>query len=400
MTNSFNNAFSTRSLNSVWGFEKSRLTRSCFGIDRKSGKDFQANLHYELFKIRERVNGKFKASNLLAIAKPKLTGGNRIICVPTISDRLIQFALLTELRPSLVQKGLLNSISYGLVRDANRGVVDARKRALEFRRHHQWVYKADIQKFFDNIPREELKKLTKRAVRRTSLHKIILPFVDCEISDGFDQDWQTIISKAGIVTGHGVRQGMPLSPYFAGIILSPLDKILESRQYRVIRYVDDIVAFFDTKKECDDFHNLLVEQLSEIGLSIGSIGEANSKTNIYEPLQSAEFLGMEICAKNSEGYELRIPQSSIEKVTAKFADSGDIDVLLRKNISLTRLGAYLDSMQSGYHQAYSGAANYNELRAQTENLKEAAMTQVLEELFGEAALSKLSSKKRKFIGVS
>lgn len=294
MKNSLSTAVSVANIELVWKFEKARLRRSCFGIDRQTGKEFEAGLNYEFYKIRQEVAGSFKPKGLLAIAKPKPAGGNRIICVPTVGDRVLQFCLLNEFRPKLEERGLLNSISYGLIRSAGRGVGDARKRAVALRNLHGWVYKADIEKFFDKIPREAVRTAVTSIISQRSLHKIILPFVDTEIEDGFDQNWQDIVTKAGIVRGVGVRQGMPLSPYFAGMILRDLDRAIERRGSPAIRYIDDIVAFFDTHQECLVFHEFIQALLDKLGLSVGSVDAAGAKTAIYHPGQAAEFLGMEI----------------------------------------------------------------------------------------------------------
>jgi RNA-directed DNA polymerase len=398
MTNALERSLSNRALREIWKYEKRRLTRSAYGVDRISGRKFDERLSYEIYRLRERAFGKFQPNGLLAISKPKPSGGVRIICVPTIADRLLQFALLTELRPKLAQRGLLNSVSYGLMRNARRGVVDARTRAVKLRTANPWVYKADIQRFFDRIPRAEMKAVASRIIDQRTLHRVVLPYIDAEITDGFDPDWSEIIRKAGIVTGQGIRQGMPLSPYFAGMLMRDLDQKLERQALPVIRYVDDIVAFFSTRDACLQFHAFLKDILAKLGLTIGDPGTAGSKTAIYEPAQSADFLGMQIAPTSQGGYCLRVSKACIEKVGAKFCHAVCIDELLRKRLTLTRLGAHLDSMQHGYAQAYQGAENHGELIHEIELMKAEAIQYVLVDLFGDR-LPKLSSKQRQFIGL-
>jgi len=260
------------------------------------------------------------------------------------------------------------------------------------------VLKADIEKFFDNIPRDEVRKVIKSAVPKRSLHRAICSFLETEIVDGFDPDWREIVSRAGIVEGKGLRQGMPLSPYFAGMILRDLDRAIVKRGYKAIRYVDDIVGFFDSDAECRSFEEFLRTKLEKIGLSIGTTSKVDSKTKIYEPDDAADFLGMEICWRVGAGYQLRISKACIEKVGAKFGSVSNVDTLLSKKLLLPKLGTYLDSIENGYLRAYDGAENHDELRQELAVMKKCALNAVLEEALG-TAVHKLSSKSRRFIGI-
>jgi hypothetical protein len=310
---------------------------------------------------------------------------------------VLQFALLNEFRGSLEKRGLLNPISFGLIRSANRTVQDARRRALALRSTRGWVYKADIEKFFDNIPRDAVQRAAASIIPQRSLHKIVLPFIDTEIEDGFDPEWKTIVSKAGIVAGKGVRQGMPLSPYFAGMILRDLDRAIQKRGTPAIRYVDDIVAFFESEKECQAFHAFLQGVLDKVGLSVGTVG-VTDKTRIYHPAESAMFLGMEMYRRSDADYRLRISDSSIQNIGAKFAKAGDIESLLQKNVTLPRLGGFLDAMESGYLQAYEGAENHAALVSEVRSMKAAALASALEQVLGER-VANLRRMERRFLGI-
>ncbi|MEQ1531928.1 MAG: reverse transcriptase domain-containing protein [Methylococcales bacterium] len=400
MANSLEIALSKVNLDIVWRYEKSRLLKSSYGIDRKSGFDFQEKLSLEFFELRQKAKNSFKPKGLLAVAQPKPNGsGNRIICIPTISDRMLQFALLNELRPNLANRGLLNSVSYGLMRDANRTVQDAREKGLLFRKSLPWVYKTDIEKFFDNVPRATVREAVKRVVSKRSLHNVVMSFIDTEIEDGFDSNWQQIVKNAGIENGKGIRQGMPLSPYFAGMILLDLDEKIQKSGVAAIRYIDDIAAFFQTRQQCIQFDKFLREELAHIGLEIGPIGAEGSKTTIYNPDEAALFLGLEMTKQDSGDYQLLIPQRCIQKVGAKFATMGSVDKLLQKQITLPKLGGFLDAMEAGYTQAYKCADNINELTSELKNMKKAALNGVLEEALGEQ-FKNLAPKIRKFLGVT
>ena len=386
-------------LRTAWNAERSRLRKSCYGIDRVNGRQFESEQDYHFYRLRERLRGKFKSDALLAVAKPKQSGGNRIICVPTIGDRVVQFSILNEIKNSLAEKGLLNSISYGLVANSGRTVQEARAQAIKLKSGGRWVYKADIEKFFYNIPREVMKEAIRKVVPHRSLHHVLLAFVDTEIGDGFDHDWQEIVAEAGIVSGKGVRQGMPLSPYFAGILLRDLDKLIERRKSPALRYVDDIIAFFSSERECIEFDAFLRDELSKLALSLGVLGDEHSKTKIFSPSQCAHFLGMELdCGPDGVDF-LKIAQKTVEKIGQKFSKMASIDDLLQRSVTLPTLGSRLDAMERGYVSAYQGAKNLDDLKIELANMKQACLAQALEEIFGLDAL-KLSSKKRRFLGIT
>jgi len=399
MRNCLTKISATPALRAAWAAERNRLRKSCYGIDRISGRQFETEQNYHLYRLRERLRGKFKSDALLAVAKPKPSGGYRIICVPTVGDRVIQFSILTEIKDTLAGKGLLNKISYGLVANSGRTVQEARTQAIKLKSVGRWVYKADIEKFFDNIPRSEMKDAIRRVVSQRSLHPVLFAFVDTEISDGFDEDWQEIVTGAGIVPGKGVRQGMPLSPYFAGILLRDLDRLIEKRKYPALRYVDDIIAFFSSKEDCLEFHEFLCAELGKLALSLGVLGDEHSKTKIFSPAQCPDFLGMELdCGPDGVDF-LKIGQKTIEKIGGKFLSMASIDNLLQKGITLPTLGSRLDAMERGYVSAYQGAKNLGDLTNELSQMKQACLSNVLEEIFGADAL-KLSSKKRRFLGIS
>ena len=391
-------ATSLATLNQVWKDERHRLRKSCFGVNRISGKVFEKSLPRELREIRHRTSANFKADGLLAIAKPKISGGNRIICVPTIADRLIQFSLLNQLRPRLKAMKLDNPVSYGIAPRVQRSVVDARKFACKARQEHPWVYKADIHQFFDNLDRELLRRAIEHRVRLQSLIPLLLVYLDCEITDGLDRDWRRKVSSAGLRPGLGVRQGMPLSPFFAGVYLWRVDEILATSGAPVARYVDDIVAFFDTEEECHSFHAVLKNSLSTIGLQIGEAGAKDSKTCIYSPEEPAAFLGMEITKDARGRYRLIVPERVMEVIRNRFSEAASSAVLLEHNVHLTSMRGYFDSLTCGYHNAYKGAENADDLRDMLTTLSGTTQQSVLHTLFGDR-LADLTSVELRFAGV-
>lgn len=396
--NALDTATSLQRLRHAWHIRKAKLRRTCFGVDRVSAGDFERNLERELRELRYRLGAGFKPQGLLAILKPKPAGGSRVICVPTFADRLLQFSLLDQLRPKFGAMGIENSVSYGLAPGTDRSVVGARKFACKARAQLPWVYKTDIQKFFDNIDRSVLEASLKRVVRQRSLVPLLNVFLHTEISGGLDPDWKAATAKNGILPGLGVRQGMPLSPLFAGVYLRDIDGFLVRSHATTARYVDDIASFFESERQALNFHTALKLQLERLGLKIGDPGEPGSKTMIYRPDQAAEFLGMELILAPG-GCRLQVGQRAIDTIVERVHSGGTTAALLDRKVSLTTMGTHFRNLQAGYLNAYDGAENRDDLEAAMAKASRKAQRRVLVELFGEAGLTSLGVKQRSFVGL-
>lgn len=397
MKNAFETISSQAALKAAWTAKRTQLASSCFGVDRVGFDAFKHGLPSRLKQLSERLRSGLRPHGLLAISKPKDNGGVRIICVPTLSDRLVQFGILEHLRPRLARLGLDNAVSFGLVPGRARSVIGARQFACGTRAERGWVYKTDIHKFFDNVDRNLLRASIRSSVPIRSLWTILDTFLDTEISDGFDRDWRKIVASAGIKNGIGVRQGMPLSPFYAGVYLRDFDKWLIKNGIPAARYVDDVVAFFKTEAEARMFHPLIAAKLESIGLKIGDMDDPTSKTKLYAPNEAADFLGMEI-RETPRGYQLFVSDKTISAIEAKLTKLASAEAMFEKGIVLTTLGSYLSALSSGYKHAYDGAHNHdafvNRILECCEDLKRA----VLLELFGDR-VDDLSSSQRRFVGI-
>lgn len=364
-----------------------------------TGRSFEKGAPGKISALSGRLRANYSPSGLLAIPKPK-DGGNgyRVICVPTVADRLVQFSILAQLKPRLKSAGLDNSVSYGLAPGKAKSVIGARNFACKARVERGWVYKTDIHKFFDNLDRAQLLEAINKAVPQRSLRPLIGKFVGCEVSDGIEPGWKKIVAESGLKHGVGVRQGMPLSPFLAGAYLKKFDRWLIKTSLPAARYVDDIVLFFETEKAARDFHPRMVAQMQAIGLEIGEIDDPKSKTNLYAPESPADFLGMEI-TRTPHGYSLNISKATQLKVGEKLAILGTVAGLVDRGVQLTTLGTFLSSIRCGYINAYDGADNLSGFKNELVALCNGAKHNVLIELFGEKKLGELTDSEKKFVGL-
>ncbi|MFC3532315.1 reverse transcriptase domain-containing protein [Vogesella facilis] len=375
-------------------FSSTRPTaRNTIGIDGISINDFSTDPIAHLRNLSNHVRSpNFQFQKLKPHIIPKVNGKYRLICVPTVNDRIVQRSLLIFLSEKY-QKQLANNISFGFIKD--RGIQKAARTACFYRTKKQWVLKTDIQSFFDNIDRNILAASIKRSIKEKSLHNILISASSCEIFSTSKSEKSKILAL-GIIEGHGIRQGMPLSPFFSNLILSPFDHIIIKKKILAVRYADDLIFFATSRSECEDIFQLCQESLSTLGLHLPSIS-SSSKSIIYEPDQPAEFLGLGLCKKTAE-YKISLLPEQREKIRQRILDLGSIKELLARKINLSSLGKAIDNRISGYLSAYDCCDNIEDLERELHDLGMKVKRRVL---FDELKIpySSLSSEARRFLGV-
>jgi RNA-directed DNA polymerase len=143
------------------------------GVDWITPADFHVHAERNLARLFQDLQSGYKFALLRAHPVPKKDGkGFRIICVPTVQDRIVQRLLARHLLEMSDKLGIINEASFGFLPSSDgrpRGVIAARNRAIELRGIHRWAYKSDISSFFDRIPRDELVRQTIAALRTPSL---------------------------------------------------------------------------------------------------------------------------------------------------------------------------------------------------------------------------------------
>jgi RNA-directed DNA polymerase len=338
-------------------YSRSRpYARNTCGLDGVSINDFALDPKAHLRRLAvELSQGLFAFSPLRAHLIPKPNGKERLICVPTVRDRVVQRALLEFLTTKYLSR-LANPISYGFIR--YRTVRDAASVACARRSSLPWVFKTDITSFFDTIDRGILENALRRIVRQRSLHPLLLDALACE-ARASSRSAAKKIKAIGIREGHGIRQGMPLSPLFANMILQDFDDGIVREDYSAIRYADDLIFFADSEASCIKIHAYCKQQLNKLDLTIPDVGPS-SKSRIHPPEEPAEFLGLGL-VREQQGYILRLMPEQIERIRREILQLGSIPELLSRRITLADLGRQIENRIAGYVSAYEGCTNLEEL---------------------------------------
>lgn len=342
-------------------------------------------------------NNTYQPDNLTAFFIPKPhSNKERVICVPTIKDRLTQRSLLQYLH----EKGykLNNQISYGFIKGLGDAVKKAGADAVKLRNKYPWAYKADISAFFDNIEREKLKELVKRKIPCTTIHPVIFKMIDSEINRSTSSIDQKLTAK-GIVKNRGLRQGMPISPYLSNLYLADFDAAAVKSEIPMIRYADDIIAFSKSEEDCLKIHEFCKKQLYKLDLKIPEISEKD-KTIIAAPNQTIEFLGLGISntKKTASDYQLILTPDQITNIHKKLYAISDLDYCLKNNITIGKLLQKIDEKVRGYENAYDICSNIETVKESLRDAKMQTLRKIFSTDFG-IDIDKISKKKRAFLEI-
>ncbi|TXN83004.1 reverse transcriptase domain-containing protein [Methylobacterium sp. WL8] len=382
-------------------FWKRSQSQKAAGVDGVTPSRFNLHLDANLNRIHRDLRSGYSFQALRPVAIEKSNGSKRIICIATVRDRVVQRLLANHLNSQAHELGIMNDLSYGFVKSGPgrlRGVQAAREAAIAGRQVSQWAYKTDIVSFFDRIKRDRLIDLTVRTLRAPSFRRILSGVISCEIDES-DAAIKRLIVSSGIIRGEGLRQGMPLSPLLSNVALSLFDYRIAQRGYKMIRYADDLIVLSDSYEQCVEIDAYVRTLLSDIGHSIPQIG-IGSKTQIAEPGQPIDFLGLALARSSSGSYELLLTVEQIEKVARIIGDYRDVERLLREGLTFPRLGNKLDNMIGGYLAAYSTAQNIDTLDALMKERKRFVIRGILSKIFGEDSVRKLTKQSLMFMDIN
>jgi len=329
-----------------------RANAGSAGVDNQSLEDFEKDLKNNLYKIWNRMSsGSYFPPAVKGVFIPKKSGGERLLGVPTVADRIAQMVVKLEIEPVLEPHFLPDSYGYRPGKSALDAVGITRKRCWQ----HDWVVEFDIKGLFDNIDH----KLLLKAVRK---------HIQCKWAVLHIQRWLTAPMQLpdGSVAARtqGVPQGGVVSPLLSNLFLHYVFDAWMQRlfpQTPWCRYADDGLLHCATEDQAQRLYAGLDQRFRECGLEmhpekskIVYCKDSNRRGDFSST--AFDFLGYTFRGRSSKNYAGELFVSFSPAVSKSALKS--MRKLIRKSNLRNRADRSLEDIASSFNPVLQGWINY------------------------------------------
>ncbi len=304
-------------------YKRVKKNKGSPGIDGMTIEELGAFLKENWLAIKEQLlNGRYKPKPVKQVMIPKPNGkGTRRLGIPSVLDRFIQQALLQILQPVWDRKFSASSYGFRPRRSAHQAIAQAQTYQ---EMGYGYVVDIDLENFFDKVNHDRLmSKLAKEIQDRRAL-KLIRSYLDAGVMAGG-------LAKP---TVEGVPQGGPLSPFLSNVVLDELDKELEIRAHKYVRYGDDCNIYVKSQRAGERVKRS-VTRFIERRLKL----KVNEKKSSVDLPRKRKFLGFTFTGGKSP--RRRIAPESICRFKAKVRQLTRRNRNISMEMYIARLSRYL-----------------------------------------------------------
>ena len=347
-------------------YKAAKSNKGAAGVDGQTIEQFEADLGGNLYKIWNRMSsGSYFPAPVRAVAIPKKTGGERILGVPTVGDRIAQMVVKQLIEPDLDPIFLADSYGYRPRKSALDAVGVTRERCWKY----DWVLEFDIKGLFDNLPHELLLKAVRKHVKcKWALHYI--------------ERWLTApMEKEGLIIERtrGTPQGGVISPILSNLFLHYAFDLWVTRTHPGLpwcRYADDGLVHCRSEQEAEALKAELQTRLAECGLEMHPTKTKivyckDGKRKGRYPNVTFDFLGYQFrprkvrSSRNNELFCSFTPAVSPSALKTMRSTVRDLNIRQRTMRSLDDIASMFNPLLRGwigYYGRYNRAALETMLR--------------------------------------
>lgn len=248
--------------------------RGAPGVDGMDVKELRPYLKKHWVGIREALDEEqYRPSPVKRVDIPKPAGGKRQLGIPTVLDRFLQQAMAQRLGPLFDPDFSPHSYGFRPGRSAHDAVRQAQTYVQE---GYGWVVDIDLESYFDRVNHDMLMARVARVVKDKRVLRLIRRYLQSGV----------MVNGVVVRAEEGTPQGGPLSPLLSNIMLDDLDKELEKRGHRYVRYADDCNIYVGSRRAGERMMES-VGQFLEKKLKL----KVNRKKSKVERASKVKFLG-------------------------------------------------------------------------------------------------------------
>lgn len=262
------------------------------GVDGMTVEELRPYLTTHWLAVKADLDaGRYRPSPVKRVEIAKPEGGVRLLGIPTVLDRLIQQAVMQGLTPLFEPQFSDHSYGFRPGRSAH-GAVRAAQTYI--REGYEWVVDIDLEKFFDRVNHDVLLARVRRKVKDSRVNRLIHLYLISGV----------LVNGVVMETEEGTPQGGPLSPLLSNILLDDLDKELEKRGHRFVRYADDCNIYVKTQRAGERVL-ASVRQYLEKRLKL----KVNERKSAVDRATKRKFLGFSFFKRKDETLRRVAPEA-------------------------------------------------------------------------------------------
>jgi group II intron reverse transcriptase/maturase len=282
--------------NMLAAYKRVKENKGSPGIDGMTVEDLPVWLQENWEGIREQLlAGTYRPQAIRRQTIAKTGGGERELGIPTVLDRLIQQALLQVLQPIFDPTFSDHSYGFRPGRSAHQAVRRAQQYVQEVRR---WVVDVDLARFFDRVNHDILMERLSRRIGDKRVLRLIRRFLEAGV----------MVNGVVMERHEGTPQGGPLSPLLANVLLDEVDKEMERRGHRFVRYADDGNVYVKSRRAGERVMALLRRLYSRLHLQV------NESKSAVARVWDRKFLGFSFWTAPEKKIRLRVAKKALEEM--------------------------------------------------------------------------------------